>query len=204
MEDPYEIIASSQHASSQSYGASACIATDEVVDRIEGFVASVVELMNGGKLPSTRSLGEKSLKRFTLAQSRSFTSILMVLSYCHSLLGHNRSATTREVYYFFVTHFRNQRECDSAIWEAADLLGVPRMSLGLAASPKGRKGNICRLCRITIAFNSQSRCEIAVSCRLVLRIPRNHPQWKCDRCTSLVVHSRPSNHTGMVRLGTTV
>jgi hypothetical protein len=136
--DSYEMVDSS-HRSSQQCDVLGCIASDEVIDRIEGLIASVVEMMNGGKLPSTRLLGEKSIKRFTLSQSRSFTSILMVLSYCHSLLGHNRSATTREVYYFFVTHFRNQRECDSAIWESAELLGVPRMSLGLAASPKGRQ-----------------------------------------------------------------
>jgi len=61
----------------------------------------------------------------------------MVLSYCHSLLLSNRSTTTREVYYFFVTHFRNQRECEQAIWDAADLVGVSRISLGLTASPKG-------------------------------------------------------------------
>lgn len=139
MEDSYEMIDSSQRNSSQQWDVPVCITSDEVIDRIEVLIASVVEMMNGGKLPSTRSLGEKSMKRFTLSHSRSFTSILMVLSYCHSLLGHNRSATTREVYYFFVTHFRNQRECDSAIWETAELLGVPRMSLGLAASPKGRR-----------------------------------------------------------------
>lgn len=117
--------------------ASAAITSEEVVNRIEDAVASIIEMMDEQLLPSIRSSEDKCLKRFTLAQSRSFTSILMVLSYCHSLLGHKRSTTTREVYYFFVTHFRNQRECDYAIWESAELLGVPRTSLGLAASPKG-------------------------------------------------------------------
>lgn len=48
-----------------------------------------------------------------------------------------RTTTTREVYYHFVTHFRNQRECDRAIWDLATILNVPRQSLGLVASPKG-------------------------------------------------------------------
>ena len=61
----------------------------------------------------------------------------MVLSFCHELLLDNKTTTTREVYYYFVTHFRNQRECDMAIWDAAELIGAPRICLGLTASPKG-------------------------------------------------------------------
>jgi DNA topoisomerase VI subunit A len=48
-----------------------------------------------------------------------------------------RTATTREVYYHFVTHFKNQRECDRAIWDLTTLLHASRQSLGLVASPKG-------------------------------------------------------------------
>jgi meiotic recombination protein SPO11 len=133
-------VGSSQQPASQ-HEALLSITSEEVVGRIEDAVASIVEMMDEEKLPSihpnSNSGGDKCLKRFTLVQSRSFTSVLMVLSYCHSLLGHNRSTTTREVYYFFVTHFRNQRECDHAIWETAELIGVPRVTLGLAASPKG-------------------------------------------------------------------
>ena len=79
-------------------------------------------------------------KRFVfhnLQQCRVFSSVLLVLSFCHSLLLARRTTTTREVYYFYVTHFRSQKECDAAIVEAANLLGVPRSSLGLYASPKG-------------------------------------------------------------------
>jgi meiotic recombination protein SPO11 len=59
------------------------------------------------------------------------------MSFIHSLLLSNRTTTTREVYYVFVTHFRNQKECDSAILDVARCLGVPRRALGLSASPKG-------------------------------------------------------------------
>jgi len=72
-----------------------------------------------------------------IAQSRSFTSICLVMSFIHQLLLSNRTTTTREVYYVFVTHFRNQRECDDVILDVAKILGVSRRSLGLSASPKG-------------------------------------------------------------------
>ena len=72
-----------------------------------------------------------------IAQSRSFTSICLVMSFVHQLLLSNRTTTTREVYYVFVTHFRSQRECDGAILDVAKMLGVSRVSLGLSASPKG-------------------------------------------------------------------
>ena len=72
-----------------------------------------------------------------ISQSRSFASILLVLSFIHSLLLSNRTTTTREVYYVFVTHFRGQRECDGVILDVVKILGVPRRSLGLSASPKG-------------------------------------------------------------------
>ncbi len=72
-----------------------------------------------------------------IAQSRSVTSICLVMSFIHQLLMSNRTTTTREVFYVFVTHFRNQRECDSVILDVAKVLGVSRRSLGLFASPKG-------------------------------------------------------------------
>ena len=79
----------------------------------------------------------KVFKEFNLQQSRSMTSIVMVLSYCHNLLCEGKTTTIRELYYFYVTHFRNQKECDLAIRDAAVLLSVPRHALGLKASPKG-------------------------------------------------------------------
>lgn len=70
-------------------------------------------------------------------QCRPFTSISLILSYCHSLLLAERTTTTREVYYYYVTHFRSQRECDAAIWNVCELLRVDRHDLGLVASPRG-------------------------------------------------------------------
>ena len=72
-----------------------------------------------------------------MARQRVFTSVVLVMSFIHSLLLSNRTTTTREVYYVFVTHFRSQKECDSAILDVARCLGVPRRALGLSASPKG-------------------------------------------------------------------
>jgi len=86
--------------------------------------------LGGGDPKFHRSFGN-------IAQSRSFTSICLVMSFIHQLLLSNRTTTTREVYYVFVTHFRNQRECDGVILDVAKILGVSRRSLGLSASPKG-------------------------------------------------------------------
>jgi hypothetical protein len=80
-----------------------------------------------------------TFKQFdNMARQRVFTSITLVMSFIHTLLLSNRTTTTREVYYVFVTHFRNQKECDSAILDVARCLGVPRRALGLSASPKGK------------------------------------------------------------------
>ncbi len=76
-----------------------------------------------------------------ISQTRSFTSVVLVMSFVHQLLLSNRTTTTREVYYVFVTHFRSQRECDSAILDVAKILDVPRRALGLSASPKGMMAN---------------------------------------------------------------
>jgi len=85
-------------------------------------------------------------KRFdSMNQCRSYTSVWLVLSFCHSLLssgskrgrGGLKTTTVREVYYHYVTHFRSQRECDAAVTDAAALLRVPRHALGLKASPRG-------------------------------------------------------------------
>jgi meiotic recombination protein SPO11 len=69
---------------------------------------------------------------------RRLTSILLVTSYCHELLQHGRiTATLREVYYYFCTHFRSQSECNAIIQHVCDLLRVQRVTLGILASPKG-------------------------------------------------------------------
>jgi len=83
--------------------------------------------------PST--IPSRSLRN--LSACRIFSSIIMILNFIHALLLQGRTTSTREVYYFFATHFRSQRECDGVILDVARLLGVSRVSLGLSASPKG-------------------------------------------------------------------
>ena len=76
-------------------------------------------------------------KSLNLHQCRSYTNLILVLSFVQNLLRSGRTSTTREAYYHYVTHFRSQRECDATILDCAALLQVPRVALGLAASPKG-------------------------------------------------------------------
>lgn len=108
-----------------------------VMEQIEQHSATIIDYLENEVSP-VLSASDRLTRRFTLAQSRSFTSIVLVMSFCHSLLRSGRTTTCREVYYYFVTHFRNQRECDAAILDTASLLGVSRSSLGLYASPKGK------------------------------------------------------------------
>jgi|UniRef100_A0A8J9X0T0 meiotic recombination protein SPO11 len=138
------------------YGRHDHLTSDEVIARIERLIETVVLALERGRMPILETLwiplengsgGEDAVlvaqqgdilrKTFHLHQCRSFTSILLVLDFCHSLLRARRTTTTREVYYYHVTHYRSQKECDSAIQDTAILLQVPRSSLGLKASPKG-------------------------------------------------------------------
>ena len=73
-----------------------------------------------------------------ISQSRGYTSVLLILSFVQKLLLSDRTATNREIYYVFVTHFRSQRECDASIMDTCNLLGVERIALGLCASPRGK------------------------------------------------------------------
>jgi meiotic recombination protein SPO11 len=122
---------------------------EDVIGRIEFLVASVVQQLDEGKVPVLTSLPSYPdmeydedrppmvTKTFAGHQGRSVTNILLVLSFCHELLLAQRTTTTREVYYHYVTHFRSPTECNAAILDAGVLLGVPRHALGLHASPKG-------------------------------------------------------------------
>jgi meiotic recombination protein SPO11 len=133
------------------------ITTTMVLRRIETVAERIVLCLDDGNLPEmTQSIercnsdNENGLplslvtKRFSLRQCRSFTSMLLVMSYCHALLsswssstGRKKTVTTREVYYVYVTHFRHQRECNDAIAAVCTLLQVPRHALGLQASARG-------------------------------------------------------------------
>ena len=127
------------------------ITAETVLSRIESLAVSIVDALDQNCMPvleqyrrpfsiQAMTASSKTLtKHFNMHQCRSFTSILLVVAYCHSLLQSRprRTTTTREVYYFYVTHFRSQRECDLAIWDACQLLGVPRHALGLQAGSRG-------------------------------------------------------------------
>ena len=96
---------------------------------IESFFHSMIKSVARGETP-TLSNGRMT-RRFTPSEARSFTSILLVYSYVYALLKSNRTATTRDIYYFHQDHFSSQRECDDAILDAANQLGLPRVSLGI-------------------------------------------------------------------------
>ena len=104
--------------------------TDEMTRLLTGSLTA-----GGTNSSNSRHLVMK--KEFNLLQARSMTSIVTVLSYCHTLLQQNKTTTVREVYYSYVTYFKHQNECDAAIRDAAAMLQVPRHALGLKASPKG-------------------------------------------------------------------
>jgi hypothetical protein len=99
------------------------------IEGIESFFHSMLVSIANGEIP-TLSNGRMT-RRFTPSEARSFTSIVLVYSYVYALLKSNRTTTTREIYYFHQDHFSSQRECDDAILDAANLLGLPRVSLGI-------------------------------------------------------------------------
>ncbi|KAG7336859.1 DNA topoisomerase VI subunit A [Nitzschia inconspicua] len=104
---------------------------------------------------------QRQLSFWNLHQCRNYTSILLVACFCHRLLLARRTATTREVYYYHVTHFFHQRECDTAIWDLTILLGLTsRHSLGVSASPRGW------YCGSIILYNTETGQQILNGCEL--------------------------------------
>ena len=119
---------------------------EDVLDRIDQITESLIDHLDQLRDPvltthttnsSTNAKTRTVRSMDNLNQCRLYTSILLVLSFVQKLLRSNRTTTNREVYYFFITHFRSQRECDAAIVDVCNLLGVERIALGLSASPKG-------------------------------------------------------------------
>lgn len=113
------------------------ISRETVIARIEDIILtqSILEPLEAKQVPTIRHSRKKTFLHNT--HCRLLTSMFLVADFCHELLLSNRTTTIREVYYHFVTHFRNQAECDRTIWDLAAALRVPRSALGLAASPKG-------------------------------------------------------------------
>jgi len=112
------------------------ISRETVIERIEDIILtqSILEPLAAKLVPIVRHPHKSFLHN---THCRGLTSMFLVADFCHELLLSHRTTTIREVYYHFVTHFRNQAECDKAIWDLAAALRVPRSALGLAASPKG-------------------------------------------------------------------
>ena len=108
---------------------------ETVIGQIEEFIIrSVLEPLERGDTPQV----DEPKRSFSHSMHcRSLTSLFMVADFCHDLLKSGRTTTIREVYYFYVTFFRNQQESDNAIRDLASCLSVSRSALGLVASPRG-------------------------------------------------------------------
>lgn len=112
------------------------ISTDTIIERLEELVLIKMVLgpLSRGEVPQMDRPSRTFLHN---THCRMLTSVILVADFCHDLLTSKRTTSTREVYYHFVTHFRNKSECDKAIWDLAGAIRVPRYALGLTASPKG-------------------------------------------------------------------
>lgn len=140
----------------------------DILSMIEKVVEELIGQLDAGQ--NLELVCGSTTKRFqSLQQAKSVASILLVLSYCHSL--YPRTTTTREVYYYFVTHFRSQRECDQAIADCCTLLQVPRHALGLQASSRGwfQGGNLRVYDRALCAINSDTATTAQAS--------SSNPKW---------------------------
>ena len=114
------------------------ISASVIIERIERTISEIILTLEKGDL----SLGALQVgaagATVKKTQFPTFTNMLLVMCYVHNLLLSKRTSTTREVFYFYVTHFKTQRECDKAISDVSRWLEVPRLALGLVASPKGK------------------------------------------------------------------
>jgi meiotic recombination protein SPO11 len=112
------------------------VSRETVIQRIEDIILSqsILEPLAAREVPAVQHPHKTFLHNI---HCRILTSMFLVADFCHELLIGRRTTTIREVYYHFVTHFRNQAECDKAIWDLAASIRVPRAALGLVASPKG-------------------------------------------------------------------
>ena len=120
------------------------LSPSQVINRINNTINPILTALNSNPprpptLTSPYRTKSHVTKSFSnISQCRGMTNCLLILCFVQKLLLSNRTTTNREVYYFFVTHFRSQRECDAAIVDVCNLVGVERISLGLTASPKGK------------------------------------------------------------------
>lgn len=121
--------------------------TQEILSKINQITCNILSNLNNEidptitihipKSNSSTAITTTTKSINNLSTCRSYTSTLLILSIVQQLLLCRKSTTIREIYYSHVTHFRNQRECDSIINDVCNLLSVERAQLGLYASPKG-------------------------------------------------------------------
>ena len=133
MEDKSTLGCNEVDINSQSF-----LSKEAVVQNIENKVQEIVAALDRGVLPNEHGFETTAAGlKFRKCTFETMTNMLLVLCYIHNLLLNNKTSTTREVFYFYVTHFKSKRECDQAIQDVAQWLNVPRVALGLVASPKG-------------------------------------------------------------------
>jgi hypothetical protein len=121
----------------------------EIISRIEALIMDTLTGLssrNGQQRPRLPRLvyrnntGHPTTKDLAnTSQSRSICNAFLILQLVHGLLLHssieksttprskgqnsNRSTiTTRQIYYYYVTHFKNQKECDDSISDVCKLL----------------------------------------------------------------------------------
>jgi hypothetical protein len=120
----------------------------EIISRIESLVMGTLTGLSSlnGQRPRLPRLsyhnlsGQPTTKDLAnTSQSRSVCNIFLILQLVHGLLLHgsketNRTAqskglyahrstiTTRQIYYYYVTHFKSKKECDDSISDVCKLL----------------------------------------------------------------------------------
>ncbi|CAM9372082.1 unnamed protein product [Chrysoparadoxa australica] len=72
-----------------------------------------------------------------LSNNRCYRNVILVLSFSARILKQGKTATQRELYYYYNQIFTDQREANGAIQLACAMLEEPRHALGLVASSRG-------------------------------------------------------------------
>lgn len=131
------------------------LSSEEVLTRIESFVAHWIEQIGSNQLPLL-SVGQKSISEKTngsqtsSVQTRSLVSnqgaqclgiarIFLIIEVSHELLRTKKTTTQRDIYYKLVKPplISSPNDVNSAIQDVCTLLGVTRASLGITCASRG-------------------------------------------------------------------
>lgn len=87
-------------------------------------------------------LGSKTVvKRMSKSGSRAYVGLIYCIIFCHKLLTTQRTATQRELYYYYKgggwSPWSTQDECNDSIADVAAMFDVDRIALGLKTMPRG-------------------------------------------------------------------